>query len=152
LPQQKKYFIVEFSSASTDFTTNMATAPKPLVSVGDFVNCGQKLCYVESITNNLGFNQYVCIDMDSGVSLLRNRHEISVPEVTFLEALDFEQTLENIQEKGKTTQETEAKAAKRFAEVSIEDLDTLALNRSSKRTREQTSWGVTIFKGETLDF
>jgi hypothetical protein len=129
----------------------MAAPPKPLVSTGDFVHCEERLCYVEEIRNNLGFNQYVCIDMDSGVSLLKSRHEISVPEVTFLDALNFEQNFDILPEMNRDTPKTEQNPTKRFAEVSSEELDDFALNRNSKRTREQTSWGVTIFKGETLD-
>ena len=35
-------------------------------------------------------------------------------------------------------------------DVTKKDVETLQLHSNSKRTREQTAWGVAIFKGETL--
>jgi hypothetical protein len=124
----------------------MATVPPaPCVSVGDFVAVENSLCYVDKIENNLGFNTYIVVNIDKQESMRKSRHEIQP-----LDYLLQEFCVESIPEEMKTEkgQETELNPKKRFAEVTTDDLDTLAVNRTSKRTRTQTSWAVSVFKGK----
>ena len=128
----------------------MATpGPLKLVSEGEYVITDGRTCFVDSISKTLGFNQYNLIDIDSGVMLKRARYQIEPtaamdvfvkPDEPF-EIPDFDSVKE---------ENTDNAQKKRFVEVSMEDLDKIELNRTSKRTRQQTVWAVSVFKGKPL--
>jgi hypothetical protein len=125
----------------------MATAPAPLVSTGDFVYTGTTLCYVESIENKLGWNTYNLVDLDSGRKLQKARHELILPDIKLLD--DILEGGDAGEENNKNAGNNSGKGSKRFAEITDSELDDLAINRNSKKTRNQTTWAVSIFKGET---
>jgi hypothetical protein len=121
----------------------MASVPKPVVNTGDFVYTENKLCYVENISNNLGYNQYTVVEIDTGERMLKTRYQLEMPEIKLLMSENFE--AEDMTAK---QAETEEKGRKRFLDVTESELDDFALNRNSKRTRIQTTWGVSVFKGK----
>jgi hypothetical protein len=123
---------------------NKMAAPKPLVEIGDFVKTGERVCFVESIENKIGFNTYILVDIDSGVTLRKARFEFDPIEVEYVSESEMAQFIEENEVKQPKKEE------KRFETLSNEELDQLAQNRISKNTKKQTSWGVSIFKGETL--
>ena len=53
--------------------------PQCLLSVGDYVECLGRTCFIQEISNSLGFNQYVLVDMDSGVMLKKARYTCQGP-------------------------------------------------------------------------
>ena len=107
------------------------TVPK-LLCKGDYVSCEGRTCYIEDITNNLGYNVYFIIDMDTGMQLRRSRYQ--------LEYLPVLAT-------GTNNENDDFHASKRFASVSSLELDQIEMNRCSSNTKKQTSWSVKIFKG-----
>jgi hypothetical protein len=122
----------------------MASVPVPAVNIGDFVYTENKLCYVKSIENMLGFNQYCVVDIDTGISLNKARHQLEMPEMKLLLNETFEEA-----DGTQKQEEKDKKSQKRFAEVTESDINDYALNRNSKRTRTQTVWAVSIFKGRS---
>jgi hypothetical protein len=132
----------------------MAAAPLPIISVGDFVKTAGRVCYVENIDRSLGFGQYILVDIDSGVVLKKSRYELEPIHVDIVTGNDGDMDFENIDIQTLSQPNEDRKSSKtegnRFATICEEDLDKIALNRTSKNTRNQTSWGVSIFKGETL--
>lgn len=147
------FFSVNTSVSSRHLT--MAEAPGPLISVGDFVNCSGRVCYVESIQNTIGFNQYKLVDIDSGVVLTKARFQINPIEVQYVTGTDSDMDFMdvNIDQLEQTNEgKKENSEERRFSTLSEEDLNNLALNRNCKTTQQQTSWGVAIFKSETLVF
>ena len=126
----------------------MASAPatpNALVYSGMYVTCQGRTCYVDSVENNLGYNQYKLIDIDSGVELVKARYEFE-PMDDILKDTEVDMAvLEKILYENK-----EEIQEKRLQTVSTEELDSIALSRNSKRTKIQTNWAVKVFKGETL--
>lgn len=132
----------------------MAGSAVPLISVGDFVNYDGKTCYVENVFNNIGFNQYVIVDIDTGTVFTKARYQIQPVDVEMVTGSDtdidpfpdinIEDLMQKNEDKTPKTEES------RFVTISNEDLDNLELNRNSLRTKSQTSWAVSIFRGETL--
>ena len=120
---------------------NIAIAP------GEYVYVGNKLCYCLKITNNLGFNLYEVVVDDTGEKMTKARHELIITERNFL---NMHEPFDDVQ--GDKLLQNDEKPPeikkKRFADVTKEDLDTYAINKNSKHTRNQTLWGVAIFKGK----
>jgi hypothetical protein len=92
----------------------------------------------------LGFNQYCVVDIDTGISLNKARHQLEMPEMKLLLNETFEEA-----DGTQKQEEKDKKSQKRFAEVTESDINDYALNRNSKRTRTQTVWAVSIFKGRS---
>jgi hypothetical protein len=129
----------------------MAAGPTALVSVGDFVSTDNRVCYVENIEKNLGFNQYILVDIDSGVQLRKCRYQIQPIQVEFVTGDETDVEFENINIEPLESNEDQKKGKdeeKRFPTLSEQDLNTLQMNTNSKNTKSQTHWGVKIFKGE----
>jgi hypothetical protein len=127
---------------------NKMARPTPLLSSGDLVYSENCLCYIESIDNTLGWNIYHLVDFDSGRKLQKARHELTLPDITLMDDT-FETEADGTEEIQQNEANKKEKGSKRFAEIGESDLDELAINRNSKRTRNQTTWAVSIFKGET---
>lgn len=122
---------------------NMATTmPHPKFSPGDIVSYrGKSTCVVLSTTNELGFNIYHLLDLDSGVSIRSSAHEIiSAVEANIINLPDIE--LEPT-----SPEKTPTKA--RFQLMNDGELDDLASKRTEKATDRQTSWAVKVFKGNS---
>ena len=125
----------------------MAEATQPaLIRPGMLVKCGNKLCNVENVVNELGFNRYIVCAVDTGEILSKSRYELEEADLSFLDN-KMEADEPNVSEDGPKILEPEKKKA-RFETINDEDLNKLALNRNSKHTRTQTAWGVTVFKGK----
>ena len=60
------------------------------------------------------------------------------------EPMEFQETEVKQQEE---IQESDGNKEKRFKTMTEEELNEYALNRNSKRTKQQTTWAVAIFKG-----
>ena len=125
----------------------MALAPIPIVTRGDYVLCENKMFYVETVDNSLGFNIYTRVEFVSGRKITRARHEFEKTAGSLM----ADEVTEGMNE-GKTEEmeKKETTCKKRFDNVTEKDVETLQLHSNSKGTREQTAWGVSIFKGETL--
>ena len=107
--------------------------------------------YIQHIENKIGFNTYICVDMDTGLEYRRSRYQLQKTEIQFATCSDDEEFEDNTQDEVRQPiehTETEVKQIagekKRFDIVSEEQLDDLALNRNSYRTRKQTVWAVKI--------
>ena len=123
--------------------------PQRLLSKGEYVNCGGKTCYIQDIVNPLGYNQYVLIDMDTGLVMKKARYEFTpIPGHILDEADDIPYPTTN-NDDTKKNETTIEKQPSRFASVTAEDLDKIELNRNSTRTKMQTSWAIGVFKGES---
>ena len=89
--------------------------------------------------NTLSFNQYVLVDMDSGINLKKSRHEI---EKIFVKMLtggeDFKPELTDTSVK-ELTIKTENK---RFKDVTEQEMDELALNRNSMNMKKNRHFGL----------
>ena len=118
------------------------TAPR-LLSKGDYVSCEGRTCYIDDITNNLGYNVYLIVDMDTGVQLRRSRYQLE-----YLPVLATGTTNENDDFNTSFASSEPSEQSKRFASVSSLELDQIEMNRCSSNTKKQTSWSVKIFKGE----
>ena len=129
----------------------MANAAK-LISVRDWVKCEGRLCYVQDISNVLGFNQYFIVDIDSGVVLKRSRFQLEPADVKPI-TLPLDDTafaIETVQtEDSQDTKVNLKPVQKRFLDVSSEELNCIELNRTSVRTWKQTAWAVSIMKGQS---
>ena len=68
--------------------STMTTPPIPLVSPGDLVYCEGSLCYVETVTNTLGYNIYTIVDCDSGRKMQKARYQLEKPDLNPVD-LDF---------------------------------------------------------------
>ena len=55
--------------------------PRTIFQVGEFVNSNGRTCYIEEIQNVLGFNRYILVDIDSGVTLNKAAFEIEKTEL-----------------------------------------------------------------------
>ena len=131
-------------------TMAMANANR-LLSVGEFMRNEGRLRYIQDIKNNLGFNQYFIINCDSGVVLKRSRYQLKPSTLDIPALADDTSFNEDVR---MATEREEKKTWKRFLSVSREDLDSIEVNRTIHRTRQQTLWAVTILKGgyTTRDF
>ena len=127
------------------YICTMAGPAAMLTSIGDLVTTENRLCYVEKVDNTLGYNQYTLVDIDSGVSLIKSRYQFQHVDLDMLTEGELNVDIENLD--GKKKEETIEKE-KRFTTVSTEEIDALALNRTSQRTKSQTNWAVSIFKGK----
>ena len=118
-----------------------------LLSKGDYVDASGRTCFIQDIENKLGFNVYICIDMDSGVVLRKSRYEIEKIEGEMVDLPDnFFEKPEVPENDGEDTEDE----TRRFQSVSDQDLDNLAENRNSYMTRKQTSWAIKIFRGRSI--
>ena len=125
----------------------MAEAGQRLIKQGMFVICENKLCQVEKSVNELGFNRYIVVAVDSGEKYNKLRFELEVEDMSFVnEQMEFDEPTVNDPTEQKMCQEKDKK--RRFETINDEDLNKLALNRNSKHTRTQTAWGVAVFKGK----
>ena len=84
--------------------------------------------------------------MDSGVLLKKARYQLEKVEL-LCDANNPEIDLQALIDEIKT--EEAPKSQNRFETVSYSDLDSLALERNSYRTRKETMWGVKVFKVES---
>ena len=121
-----------------------------IISIYDYVKVGSRVCYVENITSDLGYRQYHLIDIDSGVQMKKSRYQIEPYNFDLLsilkkEDMEFEEKEPITEEK---LQESNEDKEKRFKTMTEEELNEYALNRNSKRTKQQTTWAVAIFKGK----
>ena len=102
-----------------------------LLTKGDYVTvtASGRTCFVQDVENNLGFNVYICVDMDSSVILRKSRFELEKiqGEMVDLPDIMFEEE------------------TKRFHTLSDQELNTLAEKRNSYMTRKQTCWAIKIF-------
>ena len=128
----------------------MADARKPL-SVGQFVRNEGKLCYIHDIQNYLGFNQYFLIDCDNGMCIKRSGYQLEPannPVADDMAEGSGDKNINIVEGVEEKSEQKEKVTAKRFLNVSNEELDSTEINRTSYRTRKQTIWAVTILKGE----
>ena len=113
---------------------------------GMLVMCENKLCSIQKIVSELGFNRYIVCAVDTGEIFNKLRYELDFAGMPFLDDKmePDERTVNDIKE------EIVEKPMKkpRFETINDEDLNKLAINRNSKHTRTQTAWGVAVFKGE----
>ena len=124
--------------------------PRTIFQVGEFVNSNGRTCYIEEIQNVLGFNRYILVDIDSGVTLNKAAFEIEKTELKVVTVPeDMEMEMPDIPEIPKKNETTENTAKERFPKVSTKELDNIELNRTSENTKKQTSWAIMIFKGKT---
>ena len=128
----------------------MAEGPEPAVLPGMIVFCENKMCNVENVSNTLGFNIYHLVDVYTGERMQKPRHELEFSGISLADENNEEDIVEHILEMERNTVEEPKPKKKRFADITENELDNIALNRNSKNTRNQTMWGVAIFKGETL--
>ena len=127
--------------ATQSTTANAAVCP------GDDVFVGGKLCYCTKVSNDLRFNLYEVVDVDTGETMVKARHELTVPSISVMAPPVQADPVIADDIPGNDEKPPDAKK-KRFVDVSEEDLDSYALNKNSKHTRNQTLWGVAIFKGK----
>ena len=133
--------------------TENVSAPS-LLSKGDYVNASGRTCFIQDIQNNLGFNVYICVEMDSGVILRKSHYEIDKVHIEMVDLPDnfFQQPQAEVSEPEVPENDFEQteEESKRFQHMSDQDLDTLAENRNSHLTRKQTSWAIKIFRGRSI--
>ena len=129
----------------------MADARLSLLYVNDWVKTNDgRTCFIQSIENTIGYNVYILVDVDSGVTLRKSRYQIEPTTINISAVADdsaFAQLPDALPVEIKEEKKEET-VQKRFASVSSDDLDQIELNRSSIRTKRQTSWAVGILKGE----
>ena len=131
--------------------------PQRLLQKGDHVYCEGRTCFIQHISNTLGFNEYHMVDIDSGVLLKRPRYKLEyVPvEVLAVGALADDTSFDEEIKENETVAKSpknEGNTKKRFASVSVQELDEIELNRNSSRTKMQTNWGVGVFRGISYVF
>ena len=124
----------------------------PVFTVNDIVKFGEKTCMITDIDNKLGFRQYVLVDVDSGAKHRAARYQLKESELAaalipadFLENMDF--TEETDPTPPPNVDSTVPKSEQRWADVSEADLNSLAENRHSSSTANQTKWAVKAFRG-----
>ena len=119
----------------------MATGTQSILTKGEYVMAENAMCYIDKVVNDGGLNIYILVDMDSGRRLVKMREYLQMPTEPVLDGSSFDHIIEEM------TGIPEKETKKRFLEVSEDDVETLAMNSNSKRTRDQTVWGINIFKG-----
>ena len=129
-------------------TATASVSAASLLTKGDYVTvtASRHTCFVQDVENNLGFNVYICVDMDSGVLLRKSRFELEKiqGEMVDLPDIMFEQPQVPALDEKPMEEET-----KRFHTLSDQELNTLAENRNSHMTRKQTCWAIKIFRGRS---
>ena len=132
-------------------TATSTVSGSALLCKGDYVDASGRTCFIQAVENKLGFNVYICIDIDSGVILRKSRYEVEKIDPPFADLPDimFEDPEAESQEPDVALpiDEDTEEETKRFKSVSDEDLDHLAKNRNSHMTQKQTTWAVKIFRG-----
>ena len=113
-----------------------------LLSAGQFVKTDGRLCMITEVKNVLGYNEYHLVDFDTGSPLKRARYKLDPTEFNL-----YDKEEEILKEKP-TTQELPEVKESRFKQHDEAQLNEFALNRNSKRTKQQTTWAVSIFKGK----
>ena len=116
---------------------NMAT---PKFSVGDLVSHVNEIFVITSIRSLLNFNLYKILNTNDGSTKevpSTELHEVSSASGGSRPSL-FEPEESSEVEDDRT----------RFHKVTTGELDELALNASSKRTKDATKWGIALFKGK----
>ena len=104
-----------------------------------------RLCNVEKVVNELGFNRYILCAVDTGEKFNKSRFEFDEADMSFPDHNMEPDKQTNATYVGLEIPEQQKKKA-RLETINDEDLNKLALNRNSKHTRTQTSWGVAVFK------
>ena len=128
----------------------MASAPVPLVSVGDCVRHDGRTWLVTAIRNVVGWNQYHLVDLDTGLSVVRARFQLeTIPFIDVVADGDFDGTMEAKVEVTRTSSEDEGAgpSSRQWNERSESELTRLQENRHSKSTAHQTKWAAKIFRG-----
>jgi len=136
----------------------MANAnPHPKFSSGDIVNYrGQSTCVVLSTSNQLGFNVYHLLELDTGYTIRSSAHEIaSAVDSNVIDLPDIEVELpvmdDDLVELGEQTAVKKETKPARFKILDDNELDELASKRTEKTTDKQTAWAVKMFKGKYSD-
>ena len=143
-------FILVLSRAGSRRTMATTMSANKLIVAGEYVRTDGRTCYVDHVSNTLGYNEYHLIDIDSGTQLKRARYQLEPMVALNLVAVpddNFERMADTMYIPHEKPQK---ETKKRFADVSVTELDQIEENRTSKRTRQQTVWAVSVFKGETL--
>ena len=128
----------------------MASAPVPLVSVGECVRHDGRTWLVTAIRNVVGWNQYHLLDLDTGLSVVRARFQLeTIPFIDVVAGGDFDGTMEAKVEVTPTSSEDEGAgpSSRQWNERSESELTRLQENRHSKSTAHQTKWAAKIFRG-----
>lgn len=146
-----------------------ATSAPTLFSVNEIVRVRGQVGLISGIVNQLGFNRYTVINIDTGEEMvafgyeLRHCDEVSAAllppmEVSFEDESEGDaaasmgdqgvQAVHPTGDETKADQQTDRGA--RWAKISDSELDTIAQNRHSGNTANQTKWAVSVFRGMIL--
>ena len=114
--------------------------PLKRFEVGELVFFKEKLCVILSITNKLGFNDYKLMNTDNGVIHSSFGYQLSK---TGENSLNLVEEADNICPQ----QPPMNGSGSRFANLTDDQVDSIADNRTSQNTKRQTQWAVNILKG-----
>ena len=64
--------------------TSGSASDLSLLPVGNFVTSEGRALYMQAIESSIGFNSYICVDIDSGAELRRRRYQIELTDVEFV--------------------------------------------------------------------
>ena len=129
----------------------MASAPVPLVSVGECVRHDSRTWLVTAIRNVVGWNQYHLVDLDTGLSVVRARFQLeTIPFIDVVTDGEFDGTMEAKVEpqvtRTSSVDEGAGPSSRQWNERSKSELTRLQENRHSKSTAHQTKWQPRSFE------
>ena len=107
---------------------------------------GEKTVLILSIDNEIGFNKYTVIDLDSGLIYNAYKHQLSKREEIDIDGPIPEGTMEVENEPKKEESVQEVKEG-RFVKKTEEELKEIETHTKAHTTHQQTKWGVKILKG-----
>ena len=114
--------------------------PLKRFEVGELVFFKEKLCVILSITNKLGFNDYKLMNTNNGVIHSSFGYQLSK---TGENSLKLAEEADDICPQ----QPPMNGSGSRFANLTDDQVDSIADNRTSQNTKRQTQWAVNILKG-----
>ena len=118
-----------------------SAAPAPKFCPGDLVVYrGFKTCAMVGVCPTFGFNRYSVMDLDNGASITAYAHELAPASLDNIVL----QEVEFVEVESLGLQPPK----KRFKQLSTNEIDKLAAQRTEKSTDRQTNWAVKLFRGK----
>ena len=137
----------------------VATSSQHSVStVNEIMQCRGKVCLSTDINNELGYNRYTAVNIDTGEKIvafgfqLQHCDEIDAALLPVVDVFDAEDDMGEGAAAEATAKKPSAVGTdgSRWATMSVDDIDGIAKNRHSMNTANQTKWAVGVFRGTIL--